>query len=196
MQKIKKFWPFWIFPSFLILGVSLMTLVYLIPGQPIQESVQKSFDMYEEQGEYPRFLSWDFSTRKDNFTDMLMLDKAMYSDPERPFETSLLVPNEEFSSDNDTINMLKQVSLGKQGDKPESTYARYWHGYLVILKPLLLLFSPEQIYLLNLVILTILISLITYQISKKANIGYGIAFLLSMLFMNPVMLAGNFQFMT
>lgn len=142
------------------------------------------------------FLSWDYSTRKDNFTDMLMLEKAAYIEMENPFEAALLIPSPRYKTHPETIDRLEQVINSEPGDLPQNTYARYWHGYLVILKPMLLLFSPAQIYLINLIMLLVTIILIAIKFSRRTNLLNATIFVLTLVFMNPVMVACNFQFMT
>lgn len=44
----------------------------------------------------------------------------------------------------------------KEPIRYEMTYPRYWHGYLVVLKPLLLFFNVSEIRLLNLLVQTAL----------------------------------------
>lgn len=57
----------------------------------------------------------------------------------------------------------------------KSTYARYWHGYLVILKPLLLLFNYSQIRIINLIfqiVVVLLGTILLFTVNKKASIPY------------------------
>lgn len=136
MERLKKLWPVCGLLICSTLGISLLSLVYLLPVQLIQQHVEQSIELYKEQGEYPLFLSWDYSTRKDNFTDMLMLEKAAYNETKNPFGAALLIPSPRYTAHPETIDRHEQVINSEPGDLPQNTCARYWHGYLVILKPL------------------------------------------------------------
>ena len=60
-------------------------------------------------------------------------------------------------------------------------YARYWHGYLIILRPLLLFMNINTIRIFLTIILIILSILLLYLIAKKINIVTMIIFLISLI---------------
>lgn len=61
---------------------------------------------------------------------------------------------------------------------------------------LVALFSPAQIYMINLILLMVSIILIAVKLSSRTNLLNATIFVLTLVFMNPIMMAYNFQFMT
>ena len=72
---------------------------------------------------------------------------------------------------NDTVN---------NNTKESFEYARYWHGYMIFLRPLLLILNITQIRKLLLIMLAILGITLLIIIAKKINIPTAIIFLLGM----------------
>ncbi len=74
-------------------------------------------------------------------------------------------------------------------DQESIEYARYWHGYLVFLRPFLLLFDYSTMQILSAIIFGILTVIMCYLIYRKINIFVAIAFIMS-LFTADVFTAG------
>ncbi|NLC87756.1 MAG: hypothetical protein GX682_03150 [Clostridiaceae bacterium] len=91
-----------------------------------------------------------------------------------------------------------QDTVQSQG-KESFEYARYWHGYLSIIRPLLLIFNITQIRILLTIIFLMLAIILLYLIAKKINIITMIIFLLSLItieyFYIGVSLQGSFVFL-
>ena len=66
-------------------------------------------------------------------------------------------------------------------------YARYWHGYLLYLKPLLLLFSWQHVVWLELAVQIALMIWVLVTAIQKQNAGVAVVTLGSFLFMKPVL---------
>lgn len=95
--------------------------------------------------------SWAHYLQQDNFTDREML-KAVIASGDNAFERAMV---------------------------PE--YGRYWHGYLVFLRPILMFFSYEEIKYIGLLIHIVGISLIYFSVRRISNFlakGLIISFLL------------------
>lgn len=60
-------------------------------------------------------------------------------------------------------------------------YPRYWHGYLIILKPLLLFMNYNQIRYLIFALIVILLTVLSVLIYKRFNIWYMLSFIFSIL---------------
>ncbi|MGN0981717.1 MAG: hypothetical protein ACI4O0_02375 [Candidatus Limivicinus sp.] len=167
-----------------ILGVLLMTAVSCLPVNRIEDHVRQSAGVMESEGEYPSLLPW-VNTNLDNFTDALMLLKASYRRTEdvSPLESALMV-----------YHMNKGPywsSLGNVGEGPEkegeflSSYPRYWHGYLVFLRPALLFLNYRELRIVNLYFQVALVSLVCVIMSRRGLGRYIIPFLLLILCQSP-----------
>ena len=82
----------------------------------------------------------------------------------------------------------------KEPMRYEMTYPRYWHGYLVVLKPLLLFFNVSEIRLLNLLVQTALFFWMLWLILKRYGGGYVIPVVLMLMILNPAVLPLSLQF--
>lgn len=80
-------------------------------------------------------------------------------------------------------------NLVKGVDQESIEYARYWHGYLVFLRPLLLLFDFNTMQVISAVIFGLFTVMLGYLIYRKINIFVAIALIVS-LFTADVFTAG------
>lgn len=81
------------------------------------------------------------------------------------------------------LNMVNGV------DQESIEYARYWHGYLVLLRPLLMLFDFSTMQVISAVVFGLLTVVLCYLIYRKINIFVAIALIIS-LFTADVYTAG------
>lgn len=185
-----------IFISMVILGLLLLILVALIPEKYIEKNVKESAEVLYEEGENvytPTLLKqlWlnDNCIYGHNASDAIMINQIYSIDRKDIFNSILLVRrnyipkvttdvigdklgnllyNENYSGFLNPTAELKDTVEHKNIKAYE--YARYWHGYIVILNILLVFFNLSQIKIL---ISTILIStflLLTYLIYKEKPI--------------------------
>lgn len=74
------------------------------------------------------------------------------------------------------------------------TYSRYWHGYLVPLKSLLLILNTAEIRFLNLVFQLVLVGMNCALIAKKNKPKMALAFLSPYVLLNPIATPLSFQY--
>lgn len=77
-----------------------------------------------------------------------------------------------------------------------TSYERYWHGYLVTLKPLLFIFNYSQIRVLNLIIESLLTILVLASMYKRKLNEYIIPYAISYLLLNPYVISLSLQYST
>ncbi len=174
----------------IILFVLLLTLSSCLPSSVIKHNVQESSKILLKEGNRKivyipyRGINMQF----DNYTDALMMNTAYSIDSKTPLYSAFVarknyIPNVTTEVYQDTAGELRSSSkyqyhneVGElndlvNGEKAESfEYARYWHGYLVVLRPLLTLFHLTQIRALLTILLCILALILIYLIYKKINI--------------------------
>lgn len=144
----------------------LMFLSTIISASAIAENAHESLDLLSQEGVYHRlFTGASFSTQLDNFTDTLMIKESI------AYNESLSV-------------MENAMVLG---------YSRYWHGFLVFLRPALLFFNLSGIRILNLIIQTALVILVCVFMLKKCK-RLVIPYLLSLIFINPIIISQSLQY--
>lgn len=146
---------------------SLLALAYCIPSSWMHQNIASSSSVLDREGLYP-----DFHTSKtanyDNFTDARMLNEALYTKMENPF-IEALESREYIEGDNQLSklnNAVQAVGNGHLDDTPTLSYTRYWHGYLIYLKPLLCVMDIYGLRQLFQVIFFCALGLLCVQLSK------------------------------
>lgn len=156
------------FISIIVVYIFSMTIVFSFPNSSIKTNVDEGVAFIESEGLSPSVYFGDkTASRIDNFTDKIMLQTSIRVDGENALESS-------------------QVS----------GYSRYWHGYQIILKPLLLIMSYSTIRYLNVFFILLLLSLVFSDIKKRLNTGYGLVYLSSMAMIYVVIFPMSMQFTT
>lgn len=172
-----------------IIGLLVLLAVHLLPTDVMREHVYWSLDMIEQEFTDEILVDGYRSTLTGNFTDCLMLHHAIYSNEEHSILEQVLCMfrSETYNVEGDPEGWwpgqsLKDYLEGVPQPR-EVEYSRYWHGYLVILKPLLLLTSFNSIRLLNSALQLLLVGYIVLELSKKMKYSTAMAYLLSLPFM-------------
>ena len=92
------------------------------------------------------------------------------------------------------LNQVGELSDTVNGKVLSSfEYARYWHGYLSYLRPLLILFNVNGIRILFSIILILLGITLLYLIVKKFNYITGIIFLIGLIFVDYTYIGFSLQ---
>lgn len=188
MKKILKYPLIFI----VVLGVALLSLYLacLFPSDWIKEQLVKSLDVIEENGNYKMIITaFNKPIMFDTYADTMMMNTAYSIDSEQPFYSLLFarsnyVPgvSDKTVTNNATSlqNFPKIMELRRvlQGEKLVAIeYARYWHGYLIFLRPLLTVFTYMQLRVMSFIIHFLLLGILLYQIKKKIGTKYWIAVL-------------------
>ncbi len=197
--------------SFLILllgGYLLLVLAYCLPTEKISENVAEAALAFNYEGPY-RQLSFGGGSKgiynfmdslqlygnstQDNFTDAIMLLNAENVNDENVFLEALKV-NRVISGDQLPTDTLIAFHTGAEQEYETGSYARYWHGYLVLLKPLLLICSYQQIrYILSLVQLG-LVAAVIWLMAAKGKGMYSVPVVLAYFFLNPAVCSLSLQY--
>lgn len=174
-----------------LLGLLLLFLVFLIPTNNMEEHVKQSAYIMEKEPNNIEIFSWCTSA-VDNFTDSIMLMAAIDNN-----DVSILdkVINVYRANYDDESGCEALINYSKGGNlTSEISYARYWHGYLISLKPLLYFFNYGQIRIINLIFqisLTIILLYLMYKNNLKECI---IPYLISYLMLMPYIIGISLQY--
>lgn len=168
-------------------GIVLMLLVYLLPTDTIRTNVEKSIDIFKTENDNYHWAYWISSSRPDNFTDSIMLLNAIYEGPESLTEKAMLNPRTEYQECSRSESLVRNLeSEGNSDNSYTAYYARYWHGYLTLLKPFLFFFSFSDWRMCSMILQLILLCFVLYFIEKKLNEKIAFCYLLAMIAMNPI----------
>ena len=132
-----------IFISLIVFYVIALSAVYLVTPTPLERHAQNGLALIKKESNYPKyFFNNNVASQLDNFTDRVMLERVL--------------PN------NIEDNALEQAMF-------MNGYSRYWHGYQVILRPLLLPFNYFEIRYINIFIMFALLIKAMNVIKKNVN---------------------------
>ena len=185
--------------------VAILTLTNLIPSSMLEENVHSSSETLAQEGEKVTF---NLKYKEENiftFTDALMINTAYSVDSAHPIDSFMLArknyipgqtkevyPDGQYNlgankkyinQNNGDLYQTKELYGLMHGDNIEDSYeyARYWHGYLAVLRPLLLLFDYSGIrivlFLATAICVVSLVALICKKINILSGIIYGIGLL-------------------
>ena len=132
-----------------------LTLACLIPRSALERNARASAGAILPRGGYPRaFHIPSKAFQLDYYTDSIMLNLAYEADARHPLRSAL--------ADSETVSALDQRTLLMLGGLATAdslqhlSYARYWHGYLIYLRPLLVWLDHGGVLLLIGVLLGVL----------------------------------------
>lgn len=176
-------------------GAILIVTAYALPTSRIYHNVDRSSRIYELEGHAPFWAGGVIHTRIDNFTDSIMLMKAAYP-VENLIQSAFLNPSWKFIDDSPEapVNTLIDVMKNeRQADVEAWYYPLYWHGYLVILKPALMISPVHDLRVLNYYVQFFLMLAALFLFYKKFGRNLTLAFALTLLTLNPITAAIDFQ---
>ena len=174
-----------VFIGIVLFGFITMVLSYCIPNQKIKENIVN--DLYQSFNVY-QILPGSEETTLDVSTDSIILGELITYKKDK----SLLENTVEVYGHKGGVEGLKNHVAGKKVEIED--YTRYWHGYLIILKPLFLLFTYSTLKLMQLFFQLILI-IVLAKLMKKNNLEkYIIPLLISLFLIHPEAIGMTFQY--
>jgi hypothetical protein len=164
-MKTKKIFSYlFLIILLIILELGLLTGICAIPKKYIQENVQTSAEFLCEKAPFFHLLKNDTASRIDRYADAILMNIAWSCDCEHPLQSALCSAYYQNDAHNENTNLLFAVT---QDAPPTYEYMRYWHGSLVVLRPLLIFFSVREIYILCAAILFVLLGISAYSIYRN-----------------------------
>lgn len=176
----------------IFIGFILMMLAYSLPNDRVYRNVQRSLHIYQVENDAP-YWGELIQTRLDNFTDSIMLMKAAYPVEENILQAALLNPSWKLEDNLPVKTVINVFTDNIKSTSDTWIYPRYWHGYLVVLKPILMTSRLQTLRILNFYLQFLLIILTSILIFQRLGKFYVIAFALTLMLINPVTTALNLQ---
>ena len=185
--------------------IILMMLTSLIPTKLLTEHVKQSSEVLVKEGEKKVI---DLKYKKEaifTFTDALMINITYSQVPSDPLASALLGRKNYIPNQTEKVHIDSQYNLGaaegfinkKNGDLYQTKelyalmhgenitdsfeYARYWHGYTTILRPLLVITNYSGIRVIILVVTIFLVLALLYKLYKTFNIEISIIFFIGLM---------------
>lgn len=163
-MKKTIFTYFAFFFGFIFLFFSSMVLVHCIPSSAVEENMRTAVEMIDAEGDH--YTPYHGASSLDSFTDKLMITTNKKGTTSDPIF----------------------LAIDNQG------YSRYWHGYQIVLRPMLAIFTYAQIRQINTLFFFFLLCLAFSMIRKKINLQTAIVFLITMACMGLTVIPISLQF--
>ena len=150
-----------------------------LPAQPVLEHVYDSARTIQQEGLYPEYFGFKLF-QMDNYTDTIMLFEAAAMGEQDPLTammtaTAYNVDNFETMASDLAVYCERTIPLSTGAQKAVQlvpfSYARYWHGYLIWLRPLLCVMSITGVRVVQYLVLFALLAVILWQLRAA---GHGV----------------------
>lgn len=178
--------------AYAIAGFLTLLLVYAFPRDKMKEHVLENADFYSSAY---MLVDGYKSTLLDIHTDTIMLSAAICPASDNMVSDAMTAPRRrllENDADND-FQLTANYTCEDESQVQYVGYPRYWHGYLVILKPLLMFFNVADLRLIYFFVQSVLLLLILIGLIKRNQTAFAVCFGIGMLMINPMVTALNFQ---
>ena len=190
----------------IIIFVGALTLSSTFPQDWIQKNTERSVEeLYKES--IPSII---LGIWFDSASDTTMLNAAYSIDSRNPLESAMLaridyVPEKQQKYYEDTTtfdnvrlnegyNVKEQLKKTVDGNIEETyEYARYWHGYISIIRPLLIFFSFDEIRKILVSVFAFLAMILMMVLYKKVSFKYCLVILLALLTSEYFFMGFNLQ---
>ena len=181
-----------IYFALILAGFLMMCFVHLLPTKIMDKHVAESKGVFEQEGVYPQLMAGHLDARLDNWTDAIMLLVAAYDGEGTAFTESMRNGYWRVNGKNPAESLVELYSGGKEGSSVVS-YARYWHGYEIFLKPMLLFFNYQEIRYVMVAVQICLFGVVIVLFTLRNMIKEMIPLILTYLFLNPAVLLLSMQ---
>ncbi len=179
MKYIKNIFEYiLVFIITLVILFSGLALTAKIPKASIEENLKKSATYLEKNSGFKRLQPGREYTYLHLYADSVILNIINCIDTNKPIE-SIMWDNYYETIKMDINNDF--IEVVKENKEPNQQYIRYWHGSMLILRPLLMIISLEQMYQVNyvlLIILAVALLIMLWKESKKLAIAYLISMIM------------------
>lgn len=176
---------------FVIIGYLMVSFSFVIPASAMSGNMEKSADLLSRENCTPQ----EPRSNKvlDNYTDSLMLLQAAYAGEESIFDKGVGVYFNLIDDMRPYESLLAEYLNEDEGGVRSSRFTHYWQGYLIFLRPLLVLTDYGMIRILNggaLSALIIVVILLLVKYLPRALIPFGLCVLLAA----PTAICNNMNF--
>lgn len=164
-----------------MIGLLALRLVYFIPVEEMKEHVYQSLPVLEREFDDSLVIPGNEATLTGTFTDCLMIENTIYESKDYSIWQQIFRMQRGESGSEDGwmpgYSLKDYLEGTEQPAKVE--YARYWHGYLLFLKPLFSLTTLSSLRIMSGIMQFVLAGLFLILCGKKGDSFIGIAFLLA-----------------
>lgn len=175
-----------------------------LPAQPVLEHVYDSAQTIQQEGLYPEYFGFKLF-QMDNYTDTIMLFEAAAMGEQDPLTammtaTAYNVDNFETLAGDLAVYCERTIPLATGAQKAVQlvpfSYARYWHGYLIWLRPLLLVTDITGVRVVQYLVLAALFAAVAVLLRRRCGLRAAVWFAVSQLLVTAFWAPHQVQFFT
>lgn len=145
----------------------LMVVAYTVPSSQLTSHANQSRAILKQEGVlWMQNAALAGGAHYDNYTTYHMLNIAVQS-ADDPFADAV---SSKFYQGSDPDEGLMHAIAGESN----AAYERYWHGYVIFLRPLLVLFNVQQIRLLCQAVFFTLLAAVVVRLATRIRMGGGV----------------------
>ncbi|MCR5267729.1 MAG: hypothetical protein K6E16_04365 [Lachnospiraceae bacterium] len=183
------------FAGVLALLCTALVLTALIPQDTIRENSLTSAQVLSDGEVFPTMFKDAEGSRIDHYADAILLNIAYHYDGREPLRSVMLSAYYFTPDHQETENYLLGIRDGLNANRQ---YMRYWHGSILLLRPLLTILDYTQIRILNAVILLLLYALFMVMTIRKrlpaASVAMTLGLILTAVWFVPFSLEYTWNF--
>lgn len=178
-----------------VAGTVIMIAVQCLPASTIKKHVSESADVFRSEGSYKAlFKRYLWITVLDNYTDATMLTECVAADENRgvaynAMNAAYYLPTDIYKKPSDAL----VIYADGQNEYYQQEYARYWHGYKLFLRPLLLVFNYSGIRIINGIIAGLVTLAALWAVARRFGVKYLIAYMAAIICMSPWVIPFSMQ---
>lgn len=175
----------------IVAGTLLMIVTFMLPSAPIQRHVYGSAALVVRAEKGQMVDSSDPATPVDTFSDTIMVLNAAYDQGEGVIERAMMgyrMAGDDPENDPWVSLTNPEVNQGRR-----YAYPRYWHGYLVVLRPLLVFMGYGSVLMLNAGVQAALIAIVVMLLVRKNLERLVAPYLLMTISIRPLVIANCLQ---
>lgn len=166
-----------LFAGTAVLLAALLTATSLIPQSALRDNVLESANYLCEGELFGTAVPEVNGSRIDRYADSILLGIAWQTDADHPLTATMRAAYYHEPTENENVNLLTAVTEDKPANQQ---YLRYWHGSLVLVRPLLTALTLRQIYVLHGAVLTAAAAWVLVLLWRRREYAPALGLLLGM----------------
>ena len=126
----------------IVICIALLFVTALIPQNALQKNMEKSSDYYNNHQMFDHVTDYMFLSRQDNYADCILTNIIYHIDQNNLAESILSASY--YNPEDEGVQTSFAYAVGSKVE-PNVDYSRYWHGSMVLLRPLFIIFDIEGV---------------------------------------------------
>ena len=184
-------------PVYMIIAMAVCVLLLLIsaciPVKLIQKQSEKSAEYFAKRQPFALVMGNHVNSIQDNYSDTVLCDIAYCIDTSHPLASAIRAKYAQSEYEEAYEGYLAVVN---GTEEPNREYGRYWHGSLVLIRPLLMLMHIGMIRILCGVTIMMLQAGIAFILIRMKKTSFAICWLLALLLVHPWMFFTSLEYGT